>query len=93
MKNRHRHDDLIDDGIYSPINNFLCVNFSLTDMWDDLITPLDILSSFINRLQTCSELLSFHKIPYLIFFVWEKKKKEKTNTDGRESTRTKWRLC
>ena len=63
MKNRHRHDDLIDDGIYLPINNFVYVNFSLTDMWDDLITPLDILSSFINRLQTCSELLSFHKIP------------------------------
>ena len=79
MKNRHGHDDLIDDGIYSPINNFLYVNFSLTGMWDDIITPLDILSSSINRLQTCSELLSFHKIPYFILFYFLGKEKEREN--------------
>ena len=49
-------------------------------MWDDLITPFDILSSFIIRLQTCSELFSFHKIPYFILFFPGKRKRKRKQT-------------
>ena len=93
----HRHDDLIADEKSSRMIHFVYVNLSLTDMWDDLIsrrceqnTPLDLLS--INGLQPTRMFSLFHRFLQRLFSR-KRKEREKPNTDGRESTRNKWRLC